>query len=101
MSYQNEIWSNMTNIVCHMFVCHMFVCCMTNISNMFLAECWRLETSCRLFYDFIKTTIQQDLASLNGLHIPFLIVLYSPFQINETLKSWHIWLLSYSGGLLN
>ena len=29
------------------------VCCMTNISNMFLDECWRLETSSRLFYDFI------------------------------------------------
>ena len=29
------------------------VCCMTSISNMFLDECWRLETSSRLFYDFI------------------------------------------------
>ena len=33
------------------------VCYMTNISNMFLAECWRLETSSRPFYDFIKMTI--------------------------------------------
>ena len=33
------------------------VCCMTNISNMFLAQCWRLETSPRPFYDFIKMTI--------------------------------------------
>ena len=40
------------------------VCCMTNISNMFLAKCWRLETSSRLFYDFIKMIIQQDLAIL-------------------------------------
>ena len=63
------------------------VCCMTNISNMFLTECWRVETSFRPFYDFIKMTIQQDLAIFNGLHIPFLIVLYSPFQKNETLKS--------------
>ena len=70
------------------------VCCMTNISNMFLAECWRLETSSRFFYDFIKMTIQQDLAIFNDWHIPFLIVLYSPFQKNETLESWHIWLLS-------
>ena len=75
--------------------------CMTNISNMFLAECWRLETSSRLFYDFIKMTIQQDLAIFNGWHIPFLIVLYSPFQKNETLESWHIWLLSNWGRLLN
>ena len=29
------------------------VCCMTNISKMILAECWRLKTSSRLFYDFI------------------------------------------------
>ena len=35
----------------------MLVCCMANISNMFLAQCWRLETSSRLFHDFIKMTI--------------------------------------------
>ena len=69
-------------------------CCMTNISNMFLAKCWRLETSSRLYYDFIKMTIQQDLAIFNDWHIPFLIVLYSPFQKNKTLESWHNWLLS-------
>ena len=77
------------------------VCSMTNISKMFLAECWRLETSSWLFYDFIKMTIQQDMAIFNGWHIPFLIVLYSPFQKNETLESWHIWLLSNWGRLLN
>ena len=77
------------------------VCCMTNISNMFLAECWRLETSSRLFYDFIKKTIQQDLTIFNRWHIPFLIVPYSPFQKNETLESWHNWLLSNWSRLLN
>ena len=77
------------------------VCCMTNISNMFLAECWRLETSSRLFYDFIKMAIQQDLAIFNGWHIPLLIALYSLFQKNETLESWHIWLLGNWGRLLN
>ena len=77
------------------------VCCMTNISNLFLAECCRLETSSRLFYDFIKITIQQDPTIFNGWHIPFLIVLYSPLQKNETLESWHIWLLSNWGRLLN
>ena len=30
------------------------VCSMTNISNMFLAEYWRLRTSSRLFSDFMK-----------------------------------------------
>ena len=42
------------------------VCCMTNTATMFLAECWRLETSSRLFYDFIKMTIQQDMTIFNG-----------------------------------
>ena len=67
------------------------VCCMTNISNMFLAECWRLETSSRLFHDFIKMTIQQDLAICNGWHIPFLIVLYS-FTFS---KKWNTAILAY------
>ena len=73
------------------------VCSMTNISNMLLVECWRLETSPRLFYDFIKMAIQKDLAVFNDWHIPFLIVIYSPFQKNETLESWHIWFLSNWG----
>ena len=77
------------------------VCCMTNISNIFLTECWRLETSSRIFCDFIKMAIQQDQAIFNGRRIPFLIVLYSPFQKNETLESWHIWLLSNWGRFLN
>ena len=68
------------------------VCCVTNISNMFLTECWRLETSSRLFYDFIKMTIQQDLAIFNGRHIPFLIVLYPPFQ---KMKHWNIDIFGY------
>ena len=63
---------------------------------MFLAECWRLGTSTKLFYDFIKMTMLQDMATFNGLHIPFL-----PFQKNETLESCHIWLLTNWGRLLN
>ena len=63
------------------------VCCITNIFNMFLPECWKLETSSRSFYDFIKMTIQKELAIFNGWHIPLLIVLYSPFQISEKLES--------------
>ena len=77
------------------------VCCMTNISKMFLAEYGRLETGSRLFYNIIKMTIPQGLAIFNGRHIPFLIVLYSPFQKNETLESWHIWLFSNWDRLLN
>ena len=67
------------------------VCCMTNISNIILAECWRLKTSSRLFHDFIKITIQQDLAVFNGWHIPFLIVVYLPLQ-----KKWNTGILAYS-----
>ena len=63
---------------------------MTNISNMFLTEYWRLEISSRLFYDFIKKTIQHDLAIFNDWHIPFSIVLYSPFQ-----KKWNTGILTY------
>ena len=75
--------------------------CMTSISNIFSDQYWRLETSCRLFCDFIKMTIQQDLIIFNGWHIPFLIALYLTFQRNETLESWPIWLLSNWDRLLN
>ena len=67
------------------------VCCMTNISNMFLAECWRLETSSRLFYDFIKMTIQQDLAIFNGWHIPVL----SFIHLFKKMKHWNRGLFGY------
>ena len=35
------------------------VYCMKNISNMFLAQCRRLKTSSRPFYDFFKTKISK------------------------------------------
>ena len=35
----------------------LLVCCMTDISNMFMAQSWRLETSSRPFDDFIKMKI--------------------------------------------
>ena len=31
--------------------------CMTNISSMFLAQCWRLETSPRPLYDFTEIAV--------------------------------------------
>ena len=57
------------------------VCCMTNISNMFLAQCSRLF--------------------LIVHHLPVLNVPYLPSQKNETLESRHNWLLSNWGSLLN
>ena len=39
------------------------VCCMTNISNMFLAQYWKLVPDS---YDFIEMTTQRDLAIFNS-----------------------------------
>ena len=47
---------------------------LTNISNMFLAQCWRLEASSRPFYDFNETTIKQVL-SFNSWY--FLSVIFN------------------------
>ena len=77
------------------------VSCMTNISDIFLAQCWRLETRSRPFYDFIKITILRDLVIFNSWHLPFLIVPYSPFQKHETLEFWHKSLVSSWSRLLN
>ena len=77
------------------------VCPMTNISNLFLAQCWRLESSFRPFYDFIQMAIERNLVIFNSWHLPFLIVCYSHFQKNETLESWNWWLLSNLSRLLN
>ena len=66
---------------------------MTNIFSMFLAECWSLETSSRLFYDFIKMTLQQDLA--NFLWLTYAIFICPLFNFStttkKTLESCHIW----------
>ena len=69
------------------------VCCMTNFSNMYLALCWRLETSFRPFYDFIKMIMYQDLAVFNSWHFKFLIVLYSPFQ--KKMEHWNLAMFGY------
>ena len=59
-----------------------FIYCMTNISNIFLIQRWRLETS------------SGPLMILLQLHnsniwafFPFLNVLYSPFQKNQKLET--------------
>ena len=36
--------------------------CMTNVSNIFLAQCWRLKTGSNPSCEFMKMTIQRDLA---------------------------------------
>ena len=44
--YQNKIWSNTS----------------VSFNNLFLAQCWRLETRSRPFYNFNRMTLEQDLA---------------------------------------
>ena len=78
----------------------MLVCCMRNISNLLLAQYWRLETNSSLFYSFIKMTIKQDLTIFNSWHLPFSL-LYSPVQKDGTLESWHNLLLSNWSRFLN
>ena len=98
-SYTYAYFSRVLSTI-KMKFCQILVCCMTNISNIFLPQCWRLETSSRLFYDFIKMTIQQDLAILSNWHLLFLNVPHSPFQKNETMESWYNLLLSNWSRLL-
>ena len=68
------------------------VYCMIIISNMFLAQGWRLEASSRPFNDFIKMIIWQDLAIFNSGHLPFLTVPGSPF---EKVKLWNLEVTRY------
>ena len=63
------------------------VCCMTNISNMFLSQYWRLETSSRPCYDFIEMTNIVRSGHFHSWLLPFLNAPYSPFHKNETLES--------------
>ena len=72
-------------------------CCKTNT----FLECWRLKTSSRPFYGFVKTTMYRDLAIFNSWHLPFSVVSYSPFQKNQPFEPWHNWLLSNWSRLLN
>ena len=68
------------------------VCCTTNISSMFLAECWRLETSSRLFYDFIKMKYSKIW--------PFLMVKIYHFWLSlihlfKKTKHWNLDIIDY------
>ena len=54
--------------------------CMANIFNMCLDQCWRLETSSKLFDGFIKLTTWRNLAIFNSRHLPFLIVPHSKIE---------------------
>ena len=81
--------------------CQILVCCMANISNIFLPQCWRLETSSKPFYYYIKMTILWDLAIFNSSHLLFLNIYYSHFETSETLESWYNLLQNNWSRLLN
>ena len=68
-----------------------------NVSNMFLAQCWRLEISSRPFYDFNEMTVQRDLSIFSNWYSPFLILPYSPFKKKkkERKKYWKVNVISY------
>ena len=78
--YQNEIPSST------------IVCCMTKISNMFLAQYWRLETGFRTFYDFIKITISQNL-------VIFIFHIYhfwmAHIHLLKKMKHWNLEIIGY------
>ena len=66
---------------------HMLVCCMTNISNIFLAQCFMILLKWK--YSEIW---------------PFQIATFTIFNCpikNETLEYWHNWLLKNWSRLLN
>ena len=61
------------------------MCCMTNTSNMFLAQCWRLQ---RPFYDFIKMTICSKIWAFLIVDIHhFNCFLFTFSKKNKTLES--------------
>ena len=77
--YQNETWPN-TSVL------------LINISNMFLAQCWRLETSSRSFIILLKRQ--------NSEIWPFLIADIYHFQMSfinlfKKMKHWNLDIISY------
>ena len=56
---------------------------LTNISNFFLAQFWKLETISRLFYDFDEIAIWYDLLIFTGSRLLFLIALVHTFRKME------------------
>ena len=67
----------------------------TNISNMFLAQSWRLETSSRPFHDFNEMTIYQDLLIFSSWSSSFLILSYSPFPKIKTAERLKLDIIGY------
>ena len=73
----------------------------TNIFNIFLPQCWSLQTSSRPFYDFTEMTLERNLSIFSSSYLPFLILPYLHFHKNETNETLHNWLLSNWNKLLN
>ena len=61
----------------------------TNISHMFLAQYWRLETSSGLFIILMKWQYNKICHFLVVDIYHFLLLPSLPFQKNETLETYH------------
>ena len=71
------------------------VCCMTNISNIVLAQCWRLKRVPGLFMILLQWQYNKIWRHFLIVDIlPLLIVPYLYFQKSEILEFWDNWLLS-------
>ena len=61
-------------------------CCRTNIFRTFWAQWWRLETSSRPFYDFIKITIARS------DHLP---IQMSLVHFSKKMKHWSLDIIGF------
>ena len=71
---------------------------MTNISNLFLALTWWLETSSRSFCDFDKITKSCDLV-IFSTWLLFLEFLIAQFQKSKKPQTRHNWFMMNCGKL--
>ena len=85
ISFESKVLSKWNLVKCKCAV-------LTNISDMFLVQCWRLETSSRPLYDFTIMTRYQDLTIFNSWHLHFKMVLIH--LLNKT-KHWNLYIIGY------
>ena len=78
------------------------VCCMTNVSNIFLAKCWRLEISSRLFYNFIRINYNEELffihlfKKMKQWNLFFFVIFISFFTNCVAISKLNIYLIKSS-----
>ena len=79
---------------------HILVYLITNICNMFLAQCWRLELLPGQFTILMKWHYNETCQlGVDIYHFQFSLI--PPFQKNKKLETWRNWFLSNWSRLLN